>query len=157
MCLGLEMMRGGDLRVLGEVSVTQGGKELGAEGASGGRKTNGKGKGKEELEQVQVETPTDVKVYVDPRCPETRDWFEDRFCRAGCEGRGLRVDMGGELFSFPSSFVSLSPLEPEAADMGRCRRRGNHHIRLPSPCSLLLLGRYPSATHPHHPPPRTRY
>lgn len=91
MCLGLEMMRGGDLKVLGEVDVNHA-------KISGGKGTpvatnNGKGKGRE---RVEVETPTDVKVYVDRRCPETTAWFEDTFCREGREGKGVRVEVGGE-------------------------------------------------------------
>lgn len=87
MCLGLEMMRGGDLKVLGEVWVSYPAAGVGSSSAKG------KGKGRE---MVEVETPTDVRVYIDPRCPETVRWFEDTFCREGREGRGVRVDMGGE-------------------------------------------------------------
>jgi hypothetical protein len=35
-----------------------------------------------------VETPTDVRVYIDDRCPETVDWFQDKFCREGYYSRG---------------------------------------------------------------------
>lgn len=104
LCLGLEMMRGGDLKVLGEILVDHSGSAQ-REGppSSAERAKKGKGKDKAREQKVEVETPTDVRVYVDPRCPETRAWMEDHFCRAGCEGRGLRIDMGGEL-SFSISF-----------------------------------------------------
>jgi len=55
-----------------------------------------KGKGKEVLEEVKVETPTDVRVYIDQRCPETVEWFQDRFCREGGQSSGLRLDAGGK-------------------------------------------------------------
>lgn len=98
MCLGLEMMRGGDLKVLGEVWVASS-----AEAQEQGQK-RGKGKGKER-ETVQVETPTEVRVYVDSRCSETVGWFEDWFCREGSEGRGVRVDVGGRFFAHASSYI----------------------------------------------------
>lgn len=72
MCLGLEMLRGGDIRVV-ETDLQVGG-ECG----------------------LSVETPTDVRVYVDERCPESVGWFERTFCVEGRQGRGVKLDVGGE-------------------------------------------------------------
>ena len=78
MCLGLEMLRGGDIRVIDkDVRVCR------SEGGEG----------------VQVETPTDVRVYVDERCPESVSWFEKIFCVKGREGKGVKVDVAGECCS----------------------------------------------------------
>lgn len=61
-----------------------------------------RGKGKEDArDEVVVETPTDLRVYIDPRCPVTVDWFETMFCTSGRERLGVRIDVGGE--SIPSS------------------------------------------------------
>ena len=72
MCLGLEMMRHRDLKVIGSVDVGSG------------------------MGCVQVDTPTDVRVYIDHRCPETVDWFEKTFCTAESAGKGLKVEAGGQ-------------------------------------------------------------
>lgn len=114
MCLGLEMMRGGDLKVLGEVDI--GCKWVETLGAKG------KGKGKE---RVEVETPTDVRVYVDQRCPETVGWFEDTFCRDGRQGIGVRVDVGGAFESSASG--SAGGLTPSL-----CRRFASQARKLSS-------------------------
>lgn len=53
---------------------------------------------------VKVETPTDVRVYIDERCTDTVEWFEDRFCRRGGTDRGIELDAGGSVSS-----LSLSP------------------------------------------------
>lgn len=55
---------------------------------------------------VQVETPTDVRVYIDQRCPQTVEWFEKMFCVQGREGLGVKVDVGGEL-ELHARFASL--------------------------------------------------
>lgn len=55
----------------------------------------------EEAGAVEVETPTDVRLYVDRRCAETVCWMEEMFCRAGAEGRGVRLDVGGKLKGSP--------------------------------------------------------
>lgn len=121
------------------------------------RQKRGKGKGKER-ETVQVETPTEVRVYVDPRCPETVGWFEDWFCREGSEGRGVRVDVGGtslltlfgqqrsdrltelahageEVIVF-ANLPSLSPPEPTLTSA-----QGSTSTAPPRPALSLLLGR----------------
>lgn len=93
MCLGLEMLRGGDVHIRGEVDVRCEGLDL------------GKGKGKAKVtsgKKLEVEVPTDVRLYVDPRCPDTVSWFEDMFCRDGRQGIGLRLDVGGGLFGHMS-------------------------------------------------------
>ena len=72
------MMKGRDLRAREEVPVVHGVVTGTREGV------------------VQVETPTDVRVYVDPRCPQTVEWFEKMFCAQGREGLGIKLDVGGE-------------------------------------------------------------
>lgn len=125
MCLGLEMLRGKDLYLLdnnddssleGSVLVQHVVQPTDSTPSSSPeidrRKTTStrKGKGKELVENesvLKVETPTDVRVYIDERCSETVEWFQDTFCRQGCQGRGIRLDAGGELsFSFLSRFIS---------------------------------------------------
>ncbi|ORY72729.1 hypothetical protein BCR35DRAFT_307503 [Leucosporidium creatinivorum] len=127
MCLGLEMTRGGDLKVLGEVWV--------ASSAEAQEQKRGKGKGKER-ETVQVETPTEVRVYVDPRCPETVGWFEDWFCREGSAGRGVRVDVGGEEVIIFANLPSSPP--PTSAPSSA---QGSTSTASPRPALTLLLGR----------------
>lgn len=63
-----------------------------------GQSAKQRGKLKEE-NVLKVETPTDVRVYVDERCPDTVEWFEDQFCREGCQGKGIKLDAGGEYYS----------------------------------------------------------
>ncbi|GAA5986420.1 hypothetical protein JCM5350_002915 [Sporobolomyces pararoseus] len=114
MCLGLEMLRGKDLYLLdnnddssleGSVlvqhvvrptdSTPYSSPEIDRKKLTSTRK----GKGKELVENesvLKVETPTDVRVYIDERCSETVEWFQDTFCRQGCQGRGIRLDAGGE-------------------------------------------------------------
>lgn len=90
MCLGLEMMRGGDLEVRGEVQFA----------LQGALARDSRGKSREDArEDVMVETPTDLRVYIDPRCPATVDWFETMFCSSGRERLGVRIDVGGELIA----------------------------------------------------------
>ncbi|KAL8283407.1 hypothetical protein RQP46_005817 [Phenoliferia psychrophenolica] len=90
MCLGLEMLRGGDIRLLDkDVRVSHRGDEAG-DGV------------------VLVETPTDVRVYVDERCPETVSWFERTFCAKGREGRGIKLDVAGEQVIIFASYPDLS-------------------------------------------------
>lgn len=97
MCLGLEMLRGAPITVKGEVRVRKKGESPAVERKlppSGAKKGKGRAK-EEEVQTVEVETPTDVRVYIDERCPETVDWFEDKFCREGSEGCGIKLDAGG--------------------------------------------------------------
>ncbi|GAA5896580.1 uncharacterized protein JCM6883_006950 [Sporobolomyces salmoneus] len=111
MCLGLEMLRGKDLVLLDSDSEVEEGSSFSVEHVQSSsttpfsspeveRKqsaTSRKGKSKEVgKETVKVETPTDVRVYIDQRCRETVEWFQDKFCRVGCEGNGVRLDAGGE-------------------------------------------------------------
>lgn len=79
------MMRGGNLTVTGEIEIKVKGLE---------DKENRDLKIRKE--RVEVETPTDVRVYIDPRCPETVDWFERTFCRASRRNCGVTIDVGGK-------------------------------------------------------------
>lgn len=154
MCLGLEMMRNGTLTVLGQVRATRdqivtAGGESARKRSGSARKSsstatkdrdnsvNSKGKQKEvignnlleeELQRVQVETPTDVRVYVDPRCPDTAGWFEDMFCREGRQEVGVRLEVGGERDSY------LCAAQTYESVLIECRlfRRGSDHIRVGS-------------------------
>ena len=102
MCLGLEMLRGAPITAKGDVRiVTDTAAQLpGSSSVAGSRDRKGKGKASDAQEStaeaIQVETPTDVRVYIDDRCPETVDWFQDKFCREGRQGYGVRFNAGGE-------------------------------------------------------------
>lgn len=115
MCLGLEMLRGAPITAKGDVRiVTDTAAQLPASGSGGGgRDRKGKGKASEAQESlaeaIQVETPTDVRVYIDDRCPETVDWFQDKFCREGRQGYGVRFNAGGA--STAHAIVCAHPLE----------------------------------------------
>ncbi|GAA5853528.1 hypothetical protein JCM8547_002494 [Rhodosporidiobolus lusitaniae] len=114
MCLGLEMLRGADVEVKGEVGVRRKGEDNPSSAVAGnGKGKKGKGKEKEESEQVEVETPTDVRVYLDQRCPDTVEWFEDMFCREGREGVGIRIDAGCEEVVLFASLPSPPSDPPE--------------------------------------------
>ncbi|KAK4054781.1 hypothetical protein OIV83_000705 [Microbotryomycetes sp. JL201] len=102
MCLGIEMQRGADLRVLGEVTCRSS-----AIAASRQHQPQ-----QQERPTVEVETPTDVRVFVDPRCHDTVSWFEDMFCREGREGLGVRLDIAGE------DVVIMAQLPPRDAETG---------------------------------------
>ncbi|KAM0749159.1 hypothetical protein T439DRAFT_327649 [Meredithblackwellia eburnea MCA 4105] len=110
MCLLLEMMRGRDLRVV-DPDVR--------------------------IPRTEIETPTDVRVYVDPRCPETVTWFEGRFCVEGVEdvGRGVRIEVGGEELIIFAEYPPPDALD-EAATSGIGRVVGGG-----KPVISLLLGR----------------
>ncbi|GEM06536.1 hypothetical protein Rt10032_c01g0553 [Rhodotorula toruloides] len=121
LCLGLEMLRGAAITVKGEVRVRRKGDAPVAERklpSSGGKKGKGKLK-EEEVQTTEVETPTDVRVYIDERCPETVDWFEDKFCREGNEGCGIKLDAGGEeviLFAaYPDTPANQKNVDPTAS------------------------------------------
>ena len=100
MCLGLEMLRGAPITAKGDVHILTDTAAQLPGSSSGGRDRKGKGKASEAQESaaeaIQVETPTDVRVYIDDRCPETVDWFQDKFCREGRRGYGVRFNAGGE-------------------------------------------------------------
>ncbi|BGP29060.1 hypothetical protein JCM10296v2_000796 [Rhodotorula toruloides] len=154
MCLGLEMLRGAPVTVKGEVRVRRKGESPVVERklpSSGGKK--GKGKAKEEdVQTIEIETPTDVRVYIDQRCPETVDWFEDKFCREGSEGYGIKIDAGGEeviLFAaYPDIEADQENADPTASTSTAPSR----------PPLTLLLGRQTRATlrrpRPDDPAPR---
>lgn len=95
--------------------------------AGGGR--GKKGKGKEEREVIEVETPTDVRVYIDQRCPETVEWFEDMFCREGRERVGIRIDAGGSSYSL---FDALAPFRRNLHVLAQARKLSSSHRTLPS-------------------------
>ncbi|BGP04986.1 hypothetical protein JCM10049v2_000788 [Rhodotorula toruloides] len=154
MCLGLEMLRGAPITIKGEVKVRRKGESPVAERklpSSGGKKGKGKAK-EEEVQIIEVETPTDVRVYIDERCPETVDWLEDKFCREGSEGCGIRVDAGGEeviLFAaYPDIAADQENVDPTASTSTAPSR----------PPLTLLLGRQARATlrrpRPDDPAPR---
>ncbi|BGP12962.1 hypothetical protein JCM10213v2_000879 [Rhodosporidiobolus nylandii] len=131
MCLGLEMLRGADVRVKGEVGVRRKGEESPPKQEKGR-----KGKQKEEQETVEIETPTDVRVYVDERCVETVEWFEDMFCREGRQGMGVRLDAGGEEVIV---FASLPPTYPDQQE--NLDSAASTSAAPPRPPLMLLLGR----------------
>lgn len=168
MCLGLEMMRNGTLNVIGQTRVI---KPSEARSSSSGQSStarrpglarkssastkdkllaNVKGKQKQstagndvELDQVQVETPTDVRVYVDPRCPDTAIWFEDMFCRQGRQDIGIKVDVGGESFQQAMSFhkIDLDSRTQQAKKSSSLRRFQMHpqlRLRRYKRCSVHL-------------------
>ncbi|GAA6005523.1 hypothetical protein JCM10207_005235 [Rhodosporidiobolus poonsookiae] len=134
MCLGLEMLRGADVKIKGEVGVKRKGTDspVSTVGAKGRK---GKARAKD-VDEVEVETPTDVRVYIDERCPETVEWFEDMFCREGREGMGVKIDAGGEeviVFASPPSFPAegVENVDPAASTSAAPAR----------PALTLLLGR----------------
>ncbi|GAA5887551.1 hypothetical protein JCM5296_002615 [Sporobolomyces johnsonii] len=149
MCLGLEMLRGSAIRVLGEVKVLRAGHGGEADVRLPEKvpvTAKGKGKAKDvEVEAVKVETPTDVRVYVDERCPETVEWFEERFCREGREGWGVKVDAGGEEVVIFASYPDLSLLSatpPSAAQESKdVDATASTSTSQPRPPLTLLLGR----------------
>ncbi|GAA6007221.1 hypothetical protein JCM11491_003049 [Sporobolomyces phaffii] len=109
MCLGLEMLRGKDLAILDDeageplavvhhVPEGRAGSATSSPEVERAQPSNRKGKARanDVRDVVKVETPTDVRVYIDERCPDTVEWFQDQFCREGCQGRGIKLDAGGE-------------------------------------------------------------
>ncbi|SCV68863.1 BQ2448_984 [Microbotryum intermedium] len=145
LCLGLEMMRGSDIKL-----VTSNLKAIPKALARSPvlcRTTSGqveKGKGKQQVETVIVDTPTDVRIYIDPRCSETTAWFQDTFCRAGCEGNAVRLDAGGE------EVIVFAPSLPDSSHNGSGSA--------PRPTITLSLGRAikigPGLPRPDDPMPR---
>lgn len=90
LCLGLEMMRGGNIKVLGEIKVKFKGKE----------NQSTLVEQEEEESLIEVETPSDVRVYIDKRCPETVDWFESIYCKNKLNKIGIKLDVGGKFILF---------------------------------------------------------
>ena len=90
MCLGLEMLRGGDIKALGSIPITSLAHSVSHD--DGRTDTPRECDGKE---RFPVETPTDVRVYVDERCEDTVTWFERSFCTRAKEGTGVRIEVGG--------------------------------------------------------------
>ncbi|GAA6047864.1 hypothetical protein JCM3770_004680 [Rhodotorula araucariae] len=146
MCLGLEMLRGAPIAVKGAVRVRTSGSPAAAEKAplsSAGRKGKVRARDGLDVEVVDVETPTDVRVYIDGRCPETVEWFEDAFCREGRDGCGVTLDAGGEeviLFASLPNLASLAELQ-ENVDPA-----ASTSSQPPRPPLTLLLGRRARAT-----------
>lgn len=97
-CLGIEMLRSANLKVLGDVYVTHSATSSTTSPVIP-TTTNGNKKGKirSELNEIIVETPTDVRVYIDQRCPETVNWFEKSFCTSERQGIGIRLEVGGTI------------------------------------------------------------
>ena len=94
--MGIEMMRGADIRIGHQVKVTcQTNSPLKTSSSSSNARVDVQAANK--IESVDVEMPADVKLYIDPRCPDTIAWFEDMFCRQGRQGIGIRLDVGGQL------------------------------------------------------------
>ncbi|KAK4058188.1 hypothetical protein OIO90_000927 [Microbotryomycetes sp. JL221] len=101
MCLGLEMLRGADLKIKNQVKVTCSTIPDNARPSSSGSSSKSKTlneniKTTSTCPVVDVETPTDVRLYVDPRCPDSVAWFQDMFCREGRQGLGFKLDVGGD-------------------------------------------------------------
>ncbi|BGP36828.1 hypothetical protein JCM10449v2_000730 [Rhodotorula kratochvilovae] len=146
MCLGLEMLRGAPIALKGDVRVRRGGSPVQGEKApfvSAGRKGKGRAREDPEVEIVDVETPTDVRVYIDARCPETVEWLEDAFCREGREGYGVKLDAGGEEVILFASLPALAPLAEEQENLDPA---ASTSAQLPRPPLTLLLGRRARAT-----------
>lgn len=134
-------MRSAHLRVLGDVYVTHP-----SSAASASSVERAKGKARAELSEIVVETPTDVRVYIDQRCPETVNWFEKSFCDSERRGMGIRLEVGGQL----EAYLELSS---RANADARPRRRAGEEVVIfasyPStdsianvkPAVTLLLGR----------------
>ncbi|SCZ90991.1 BZ3500_MvSof-1268-A1-R1_Chr1-3g02454 [Microbotryum saponariae] len=147
LCLGLEMMRGSDIKL-----VTSDLKAIPKALAPSpvlfrtGSGHPDKGKAKEQVETVIVDTPTDLRIYIDPRCPETTTWFQDIFCRAGCEGSAVRLDAGGE---------EVIVFAPNLPTLGSSQ---NGPDSAPRPAITLSLGRAvkigPRLPRPDDPMPR---
>ncbi|GAA5934264.1 hypothetical protein JCM3775_006953 [Rhodotorula graminis] len=149
MCLGLEMLRGSPIAIKGHVRVRKVGdspdkaaasSSLAAGGAAP-KKGKARARDEDELELVDVEMPTDVRVYVDARCPATVEWFEDSFCREGRAGYGVTLDAGGEEVILFAALPSLSDeqenLDPSFSSTSTPPSR---------PTLTLLLGRRARAT-----------
>ncbi|GAA5897540.1 hypothetical protein JCM8208_003299 [Rhodotorula glutinis] len=147
MCLGLEMLRGAPIAVKGHVRVRRAGdspdKAASPAAAPGvaGKKGKARARDEPDLEIVEVETPTDVRVYVDARCPATVEWFEDSFCREGRAGYGVTLDAGGEEVILFAALPVLSHeqenLDPSSSSTSAPPSR---------PTLTLLLGRRARAT-----------
>lgn len=129
LCLGLEMMKGQDLKVLGQVYVNAP-NDPSTANARHQALQQSKGKMRMELEEVRVETPTDVRVYVDQRCSETVNWLEKAFCDSDRLGIGMRLDLAG-MPSVSSLNSSLSLMAIATDHVRHCgfSRRGSHHLR----------------------------
>lgn len=137
MCLGLEMLRGapitakGDVRIVTDTAAQLPRSGSGGGGGGGSRDRKGKGKASETQESpaeaIQVETPTDVRVYIDDRCPETVDWLQDKFCREGRQGYGVRFNAGGE--SRAHAIVCAHLMGRLLASAVGETRRGGRHLR----------------------------
>ncbi|BGP44906.1 hypothetical protein JCM10450v2_000721 [Rhodotorula kratochvilovae] len=146
MCLGLEMLRGAPIALKGDVRVRRGGSPAQGEKApfvAAGRKGKGRAREEPEVEIVDVETPTDVRVYIDARCPETVEWFEDAFCREGREGYGVKLDAGGEEVILFASLPTFAPLTEEQENLDPA---ASTSAQPPRPPLTLLLGRRARAT-----------
>ncbi|GAA5834572.1 hypothetical protein JCM9279_004358 [Rhodotorula babjevae] len=147
MCLGLEMLRGAPIAVKSHVRIRRAGDspDKAAASSSGtgsaGKKGKGRARDEPEVELVEVETPTDVRVYIDARCPATVEWFEDTFCRVGRAGYGVTLDAGGEEVVLFAALPSLSNeqenLDPSSSSTSTPPSR---------PALTLLLGRRARAT-----------
>ncbi|GAA5979986.1 hypothetical protein JCM10908_001490 [Rhodotorula pacifica] len=154
MCLGLEMLRGAPITVKGDVRIVTAAAAgctlsptVAAQPGSGGNKDR-KGKGKatqdpppraqDDVETIQVETPTDVRVYIDDRCPETVEWFQDKFCREGRQGLGLRFNAGGEEVVIFASLPEASSTASPTASTSSAPGPANAPLL---PALTLLLGR----------------
>ncbi|GAA5922245.1 uncharacterized protein JCM15063_003232 [Sporobolomyces koalae] len=138
MCLGLEMLRGKDLNLVepDQTFVVQQVLEPLSTNSSPETSRSSavrKGKAKADPEVVKVETPTDVRVYIDERCTDTVEWFQDQFCREGCQGRGIKLDAGGERIVIFAQLPQVSTTSTNSPSTSSTEQ--------PLPPLTLLLGR----------------
>jgi len=157
MCLGLEMLRGAPIAVKSDVRVRRAGDSpdkasaTTAAASSAGKKGKGRARDEPDLGLVEVETPTDVRVYIDARCPATVEWFEDMFCREGRAGHGVTLDAGGAFFllSLPRRRTAGAGADSAFFVRAQVRRSSSSRLCLPSPTSRRTSTRHPR-------PPRHR-
>lgn len=96
LCLGLEMLRGADLKVVNSEGSGPSMRVRRVPIADSTASSPAMASPAKEAGEVEVETPTDIRMYVDRRCAETVLWMEQMFCTAGNGARGVKLEMGGQ-------------------------------------------------------------
>ncbi|KAI5481479.1 anthranilate synthase [Pseudohyphozyma bogoriensis] len=91
LCLGLEMARREDGRLLERVSI-------------------GRGEGK-----VEIAPQGDLRVYLDQRCPATVAWFQEQFCteQARRGNRGWKMRLGAEEVLLHAEYPDATAINTE--------------------------------------------